>query len=352
MRNSITFQVVAISIFCCMICTPSTVPAQEVTAYPHIPRIDVQAHIAGDPVTIDNFLEMRRISLETHKADIAMWIDVASRETQIPDVDKTMVESEGRVVARISDFSSHDGFQIPPEELSSWMKKGYVGYEIWAGPWYRNLEEDEEGYRYIDHPALDPTFAEMEKLGMVVASIHIADPNGPYGNRTNWAKDPVEFWRQITSWRHVLERHPNLLAVVAHGDWLVCQDAQLDFLRNMFATFPNLNVDLAATFQYYYMVNPENLRDFMIEWSDRIVFGTDIGQMDNPEAAKNRAEAYFRCFRILETDEMVEGGFFGRNETKGLALPEEVLEKIYYKNTMRIYPRIKEQLQKLGYEVD
>jgi hypothetical protein len=31
----------------------------------------------------------------------------------------------------------------------------------------------------------------------------------------------------------------------------MCQDAQVDYLRNMLATFRNLNVDLAATFQYY-----------------------------------------------------------------------------------------------------
>ena len=52
--------------------------------------------------------------------------------------------------------------------------------------------------------------------------------------------------------------------------------------------------------------------------------------------------AYNRCFRILESDEMVEGSFFGMEAIKGLNLPREVLELIYYKNALRLYPRVSE----------
>jgi hypothetical protein len=48
---------------------------------------------------------------------------------------------------------------------------------------------------------------------------------------------------------------------------------------------------------------------------------------------------------------VIQGGFFGAIETKGLALPQDVLEKIYFRNAMRIYPRVGEVLVKLGYEV-
>jgi len=34
-----------------------------------------------------------------------------------------------------------------------------------------------------------------------------------------------------------------------------------------------------------------------------------------------------------------------------VALPTDVLEKIYWRNAARIYPRVEEQLQKLGYTV-
>ncbi len=161
----------------------------------------------------------------------------------------------------------------------------------------------------VDDPANEPMFARMEELGILAASLHIADPNGPFGNRTPWCADPVEYWREITALYHVLAKHPDLEVVAAHASWLICQDAQIDYLRFLLSTFPNFNVDLAATFHYFHMV-----------------------------------KAYNRCFRILETADIVNGGFFGDTPTKGLALPEEVLEKIYYKNAIRLYPGLEEAL--------
>jgi predicted TIM-barrel fold metal-dependent hydrolase len=87
----------------------------------------------------------------------------------------------------------------------------------------------------------------------------------------------------------------------------------------------------------------------MVDWSDRILFGTDIGRLESPHAILNRVAAYVRCFRILETDQQVEGGFFGTDAIQGLALPREVLEKIYYRNALRVYPRLQQQFVKLGY---
>jgi predicted TIM-barrel fold metal-dependent hydrolase len=140
----------------------------------------------------------------------------------------------------------------------------------------------------------------------------------------------------------VLTKHPNLKVVAAHCSWLICQDAQIDYLRFCLTTFPNLNIDLAATFQYFNMVNYDNLRDFMIEYADRILFGTDIGRWETKEETKNMVKAYNNCFRIMETDDMVEGSFFGNEPIKGLNLPREVLEKIYYKNAIRLYPKLSE----------
>lgn len=45
-----------------------------------------------------------------------------------------------------------------------------------------------------------------------------------------------------------------------------------------------------------------------------------------------------------------QSGFFGRAEVKGLTLSQDVLEKIYFRNAMRIYPRVEDVLERLGYE--
>jgi predicted TIM-barrel fold metal-dependent hydrolase len=192
-------------------------------------------------------------------------------------------------------------------------------------------------------------FAAMEEAGMPGASVHIADPNGPFWDRGKWAADPVEYWRQIMGLERVLQRHPDMVMVAAHGAWLVVQDAQIDFLRYLLSTYPNFYVDLAATFQYFHLVNHENLRDFIMEYSDRILYGTDIGRIKDESEIPEYVDRYSRTFRMLETDEMVEGGFFSMNPAKGLNLPKDVLEKIYYKNALGIYPGLKNKMNSLGY---
>ncbi|NND31848.1 MAG: amidohydrolase family protein [Saprospiraceae bacterium] len=329
-----------------------TLHGQFKTKYPDVPRIDVHTHVAADVQGIANYLALRTNMLERHDIDFALWINLGDRNN--PLVDPIIVEqaSEGRMLCSIADYAAHDGLDHDPDSLQHYLDAGFVGYKIWSGPWYRRLEEQSEGHPYIDDLAHEPTFAEMERIGMVGASVHIADPNGPWGNRGDWLADPVEYWKEITAWTRVLEKHPDLVVVMAHGNWLLCQDAQIDYLRYLLTTFPNLNIDLAATFQYFHLVQTENLRAFMIEWADRILYATDIGKWTSQEQTTERMEQYLRTFQILETDKQIAGGFFGGPTIPGLNLPKEVLEKIYFKNAARLYPRVKEQLIHLGYELD
>jgi hypothetical protein len=337
-----------ISSFLSLIMLSFTGFSQYITKYPDIPRIDVHTHVSNSYPGIENYLSMRDTLLAKNKMDVAMWINLCSREGGETGIDTITRVSRGRVATCISDFTPHrGGLTHKPKDLAGYMKKGFVGYKIWHGPYYRVLKEGESGIKYFDDPAHEPVLSEMEKIGMVVASVHIADPNGPFGNRTKWCADPVEFWREVMGIERVLQRHPNLKVVAAHCSWLICQDAQIDYLRYMLSTYPNLNVDMAATFSYFYLDNYDNLRDFLIQYSDRLMFGTDEGIYANKSAVAGHANSYARYFQMLESDEVSSG----RNPMKGLNLPKEVLEKIYYKNACRIYPGMADKMRKLGYKI-
>ncbi len=330
----------------CLFLAPVAGFPQFVTSYPDIPRIDVHTHAHKNYESIRNYLLMRDRMLSGHQVNLAVWINLGGEEA----IDTIHEVSRGRILTCISDYGAHKGLTHKPEDMAASLERGYAGYKIWHGPYSRVLKEGEKGIKYFDDPAHEPVLSAMEKEGMPGASVHIADPNGPFGDRGKWAADPVEFWRQIIGLERVLQRHPDLVMVAAHCAWLVCQDAQIDFLRYLLATYPNFYVDLAATFQYFYLVDHENLRDFMIEYSDRILYGTDIGKIQNEVDIPEYIEKYNRTFRILETGEMVEGGFFGMNAVKGLHLPREVLEKIYYKNALRIYPGLAERMNSAGFK--
>ena len=105
------------------------------------------------------------------------------------------------------------------------------------------------------------------------------------------------FWHSMIGLERVLQRHPDLVMVAAHGCWLMVQDEQLDFLRYLFETYPNFYVDLAAAGFFTY-VNRDNLRDLFMEYSDHLFFGTDLswsGSMVPGEITRTNSYL-FRCF--------------------------------------------------------
>jgi predicted TIM-barrel fold metal-dependent hydrolase len=97
--------------------------------------------------------------------------------------------------------------------------------------------------------------------------------------------------------------------------------------------YPNMFVDIAAVLAELGR-QPRFAREWLIRYEDRVLFGKDITE-DMTE--------YHVYFRVLETaDEYFD--YYRRRHAfwkmYGLALPDEVLKKIYYKNALRIIPGI------------
>ncbi len=320
----------------CLALLPTSLSAKSQYTLTTMPRIDVHAHV-GSLEKMAGYVQMAKVLKEQHKVNLEIWIDLSSPlkpDGEGVDFLKQAQEKfPNRFMPCINHFKLSGKLKYSPEQLAEWQERGVVGFKIWTGL-----------STAINNPAYDPTFTKMEEIGMIGASIHVSQPYP-----TSWCDDPIKFWNSQNAWQRVLDRHPNLVVVNAHMLDFFNSDEQLDYLRYMLETYPNLNVDLAARFQQFHMMDRDNLRKFIIKYSDRILFGTDITSQPKEDGPKQVAERYMRCFKMLETDEIVKKGFFGGDETKGLALPQEVLEKIYYKNAARLYPRVKDALKQLGY---
>ncbi len=318
--------------------------SQFKTKYPEIPRIDVHIHIS-DVDKVPNYIRVRDTLLSKYNVNFAFWITLEAINKPINSPDSISNAADGRMLCAFADYKPHLGLNHTAEYFEKKKSEGFIGYKFWFGPYYRVLKNGVTGIKDIDDPRFDSVFSNAEKSGVTMLSLHIADPNGPYGNRLDCIQDPVFFWRQIRSFENVLIKHPKLKVIAAHCLWLICQDAQIDYLRYMLDQYPNLYIDLAATFQYFYLDNTENLRDFMIKYSERILYGTDSGDVKS-EDIDDIAIRYSKTFRILETDDIVNGAFWGKDRAiKGLDLPKEALENIYYKNAIRLYPNLKSSFQ-------
>jgi predicted TIM-barrel fold metal-dependent hydrolase len=106
----------------------------------------------------------------------------------------------------------------------------------------------------------------------------------------------------------------------------------LSQLGKLFDKYGNLYADIAARYGELAPV-PRYVHQFIEKYSDRIVYGTDMG---------TSKDMYHTTFRILESadEHFYEHDRFGYHwPLHGLALPDAVLKKLYQQNGAKILSR-------------
>ncbi|MBL7736705.1 MAG: amidohydrolase [Chitinophagaceae bacterium] len=196
----------------------------------------------------------------------------------------------------------------------------------------------------VDDSRLDPIWAKCGELGIPVL-MHVTDPkafftptdqfNERYEKLSvhpDWSfyGDQFPSKEEILEQRNrVMRRHPNTIFIGAH---MGCLPEDLGTVSLWLEQFPNFYIEISARIGELGR-QPYTARKFMIKHQDRILFGTD----SYPDA-----EAYRLHYRFLETsDEYIDRSAGSKNHHErwmmyGLYLPDEVLEKIYNKNALKI----------------
>jgi predicted TIM-barrel fold metal-dependent hydrolase len=194
----------------------------------------------------------------------------------------------------------------------------------------------------IDDPRLDPVWEECGRLSIPVF-IHSGDPEAfflPIDATNERYEELIEhpdwsfYGRDYPSLQSLLEarnrvfaKHPRTTFVSLHMGW----PENLDWVSTMLDQHPNVMVEFGAR-EAELGRQPRRTRELFLKYQDRVMFGTD----------NEVTEAMYRNnFRWLETaDEYFDywgAPGQGRFEISGLALPDEVLEKIYHKNAERLF---------------
>jgi len=326
--------------------------------YPDIPIVDVHSH-ANTVRDAENLIKVSELIKERYGSNLAFWIGLSTvanpAEVKAAANNRMLfavfgAEGEFSVRPRPNNADEYVGINLYAEEVVQKVRNdGYVGIKIWFGALGIAGNRGQANTARLDDPRLAQFFSRLEEENVLLASLHIADVNGPFDNRQTdpylriMVNEPVWFWQEIRALENVLAKYPNLTIIAAHAAFLFAQDAQIDYLRYMLSTYPNLYVDISATDFHLHYSSRDNLRDFFIEYQDRILFGLDEGSV-----SERRIEfvvgKYARFFAFLETDQIVNIGYGINVPFKGLDLPREVLEKIYYRNALKLYPGLREAM--------
>jgi len=221
---------------------------------------------------------------------------------------------------------------------------------------------DAEGRRVpVDWPELDPLWKKAGELGVPVA-IHTADPRAfwlpptPDNERyeelalhPRWSFYGPQWPERMAllgELENVFRRHPETTFVSVHfGN----NAEDLDYVERILATYPNVCVDTAARLGEIGRHPPEKVRALFVKYADRIVFGTDIGisakgimlgsqgaEMPTPADIGPFYAAHWRFFEGSERGIAHPTPIQGRWTIDAIGLPDEVLEKVYWKNAARL----------------
>lgn len=257
----------------------------------------------------------------------------------------------------VEDFAGPAWPQSAMGQIDAAAEAGAVGIKIWKNIGLA-LRDTQGHYVMPDDARLAPVIAHIADRQLVLFG-HQAEPRNcwlPFDQMT--VRSDREYFREHPQYHmyahpempshesilaardRLLEAHPKLPFVGVH---LASLEWDVREVARFLDRFPQAQVDLAARMvhlEYQAVTHRRRVRDFLLRYQDRILYGTDLAvgpqAPDEAEIAQVHQD-WLRDWQFLTSaDAMRTNEFPGT--FRGLALPRTALEKIYAGNARRLLP--------------
>lgn len=312
------------------------------------PFVDIHNHQFDMPVA-----DLKKLTAEMDQLNMAFMVNLSGfrglyLEKCLENVNENAPNRIGLFVN--IDWEAIDDNDFAEKNIALLRKskaQGAIGLKVYKG--LGLTDKDRQGNRIaIDDPRLSPIWQTCGELGFPVL-IHSAEPASFWlpkdANNERWLelkqkpnryRDPNKYpsFESILAEQHrIFANHPNTTFINAHLGWM---GNDLDRLSAHLERYPNVVTEIGAVLAELGR-QPRRARRFMIAYQDRVLFGKDAYNV-------NEYETYFR---VLETTDEYFDYYRKRHafwKMYGLNLPDSVLQKVYYKNALRILPSIDSSL--------
>jgi predicted TIM-barrel fold metal-dependent hydrolase len=325
--------------------------------YYKAPKIDAHVHIySTDPSIVETSMneKLRLITINTN-AGLSV---TNQRDTALALIKKhpQSIFYLATITFDTAKWNALDWEQKTIEELSENTLQGSVGVKLWKN--IGMVERDRTGeFIMISNKKFDPVISFIEQKGIPLTG-HFGEPRNCWlpldsmtvnNDRGYFREHPQyhmylhpeypSYQDQMEARDSMLRKHPNLRFIGCH---LASLEWDVDELAKTLDRFPNMAVDLAARIchlQYQSAKDPEKVRNFLIKYQERIIYGTDI------EYSAERLESSF--YSEIHTTRLNDWNYFTGSEEMssdnfeipftGLHLPKQVIDKIFYLNAVKWY---------------
>lgn len=192
----------------------------------------------------------------------------------------------------------------------------------------------------LEHPGIQRIIKEAVARNMILMS-HVGDPDlwyqGKYTDQTKFGGRA----RDYEIWEGQLREHRDRVWIGAH---LGGNPENPGRLQQLLDTYPNLYLDMSATrwMVREVSIRRDAIRDFVIRNQDRLLWGSD-------QVSGDTRDFGFLASRLWCHRKLWETAYIGPSPIvdpdldehhqpvmRGLALPDQVLQKIYHDNTVRV----------------
>jgi len=311
--------------------------------------IDSHVHVFKKDPAFQQFLEAENLTV----LDILVVDDTLpyrkTLQPQIDDARRLVSGSHGHVFLCTTfdpfPFNNANFTSDSVKQINRDFQDGAIAVKIWKNV---GMEIKDNNGKYIlpDDPKFTAIYQDIANKNKTLLA-HLAEPDLAWQPLDPKANPLSSYYVENPQWHmlnkpgipskarileardRVLAQNSNLRVVGVH---LGSMEADLDDLGRHLDRYPNFAVDTAARMEYLMFGPTEKVREFLMKYQDRILYGTDLDLLANAdirETLKDWKSTYINDWKFFATDESfeVEG-----HRVHGLKLPQTVLEKIYRRN--------------------
>jgi predicted TIM-barrel fold metal-dependent hydrolase len=274
--------------------------------------------------------------------EVAQEFDITRTYSMCPPEDIPVLrERLGNRIGFIGPISKKldEAEEVAYQLLDRFLAQGVEMLKFWAAPRGRDRG------LFVDAPWRIEAARRGQAAGIRIIMVHVADPDSWF--RTTYA-DAAKFGtkpEQYVRLERMLQLFPDLIWIGAHmgGD-----PEHADHLEDLLERYPNLYFDTSATKWQVREVSAhrEEIRSLLCRHPDRFLFGSDL--VTRHHLVREHYVSRYWCQRTLwesdwegrspiaDPDYAAEPGSPSAPLLRGLSLPLEVLQQIYYANSSRL----------------
>lgn len=256
----------------------------------------------------------------------------------------------------VEDFHTDGWADRAIQWMDSCFAQGAIGVKVWKNIGMV-LRDTNDTNVMLDDPRLDDVIGHIQQQDKLLFG-HLGEPLNCWlpleemttnNDRIYFEEHPqYHMYRypelpshqdQMQARNGRLDKHPGLRFVGAH---MASLEWSVDTLAAWLDRYPQANVDLAARMgQVFYQTQQdrEKVRNFFINYQDRILYATDMGDRGTAEAAtltEEMHDTWYRDWTYFVTDQTMESDLVN-GTFQGIRLPKSAVDKIFYENAARVF---------------